>query len=86
MALFTTFPENTQMAQCMYYRVLDMRKLKGSWKKEYEARKKAFALKRKTNPVVRVLSREEIERRTNELVDRWFKEANRQLIEIKSHF
>lgn len=83
MALFTTLPENTQMAQRMYYRGLDTSKLKGSWKKECEARKKAFALKRKTGPVVRGLSREEMERRTKERVDRRFKEAERQLREQK---
>lgn len=83
MALFTTLPENTQMAQRMYYRGLDTSKLKGSWKKECEVRKKAFALKRKTNPVVRGLSREEIDRRTKERVDRRFKEAERQLRERK---
>ena len=44
---------------------------------------KAFALKRKTNPAVRGLSRKEIDRRTKERVDRRFKEDERKLRERK---
>ena len=81
MALFTTLPENTQMAQRMYYRGLDTSKLKGSWKKECEARKKVFALKRRGNPALQNMTREEIDQMTKDRVARRYAEAQRLLQE-----
>lgn len=81
MALFTTLPENTQMAQRMYYRGLDTSKLKGSWKKECETRKKAFALKRKGNPALQTMTREELDQMTRDRIDRRYAEAQQQLQE-----
>lgn len=76
MSLFVHLPENTLMAQKIYYRNVDTSQMKGEQRKMCELRKKAYSLKKKI-AVKETL--QELEAKHLDYVNRRFAEAEKRM-------